>query len=375
MASAGRAPRWSRLCAWARLAAHPPQLPAWPCPSDHRPSSHLQGGIVLSSDIRVPSTKDPECLIWLRASTLGRQGYQGRSWGDRAACPMSLSSPHPPLLLLLTVSLWFSGAGPSVLTGPQQTALACRRLRFSWTQLRPGAGLPAGDCDAPSPLCLQSHPRVSHAAGAFSGGSFVTASPASARGWLPSSRPPRVGGFLALAPLSSAASGACLETPLGPRGQGRDDAVLRSPAPPVGALLVAASRPAVGESTRTPSCRGWGPAGPSWRDRVAAAWVPGPRSEAGGGAGGVCAAGSGLWSLCWPGWGSRSEPASRWIPWGRLRVAAGGPLSTVSGVRASRGAVSLGWCSSQGAGVELLFVFLFSGRTVAFQYCFGFCPT
>ena len=76
---------------------------------------------------------------------------------------------------------------------------------------------------------------------------------------------------------------------------------------------------------------------------MAAAWVPGPLSEAGGGAGGVCAAGPGLWSLCWPGWGSRSEPASRWILWGRLRVVAWGPLSTASGVRASQGAVSQGW--------------------------------
>ena len=195
-------------------------------------------------------------LPWVARVTRAGRG------GSRAASPVSLSSLRPMLFLLRVASLWFSGAGRSVLTGPQWTALACRRLRFSWTQLRPGTGLPAGDCDASSPLCLQSHPKVSHAAGAFSGGSFVTASPASARGWLPSSRPPHVGGFFALAPLSSAARGACLEIPLGPQRQGWDDAVLRSPAPPVGALLVAASRPAVKESAQTPSCRMWGPAGP-----------------------------------------------------------------------------------------------------------------
>ena len=120
-------------------------------------------------------------LPWVARVTRAGRG------GSRAASPVSLSSLRPMLFLLRVASLWFSGAGRSVLTGPQWTALACRRLRFSWTQLRPGTGLPAGDCDASSPLCLQSHPKVSHAAGAFSGGSFVTASPASARGWLPSS--------------------------------------------------------------------------------------------------------------------------------------------------------------------------------------------
>jgi len=110
--------------------------------------------------------------------------------------------------------------------------------------------------------------------------------------------------FLALGLPGSAASGACLETPLCPRGQGRDNAVLWFTASPVGSLLAAG---VLGGASRWPA----GPGGehactflphvgahspqtrvqaPSRRDRVAAAWAPGPGSEAeGGGGGGLCA--------------------------------------------------------------------------------------
>lgn len=87
---------------------------------------------------------------------------------------------------------------------------------------------------------------------------------------------------------------------------------------------------------------------------------------------GVCAAGPGLWSPCWPGWGSSSEPASHLVLWDRLkRVAAGGPLSMGASLG---GGVPRDSGGSQGAGVELLSLFLFDGRIIAFQYRVGFCP-
>lgn len=255
---------------------------------------------------KIPSVSfGSELLPWLTRVT--RAGCGGA--GLRVPCPCC--PPRTPLLLLLAVSLWFSGASPSILTGPQWTALACRRLRFSWTQLRPGTGLPAGDCDAPSPLCLQSHPRVSHAAGAFSGGSFVTASPASARGWLPAPAPRVLGVFLHWLRSALLPAGLVWRLHLARGGRG---GTMRSSGPqplPWGLC----SRPPAGQlwgrARKHPPAACGGLQAPSQRDRVAAAWVPGPSSEVGGGAGGVCAAGWGLWSPCWPGWGWRSEPASR----------------------------------------------------------------
>lgn len=103
-------------------AAHPPHLPARPCLSDHRPSGRLQSGIVLSSGIRVLSTKDPACLIWLRAS--GRGGGQGR-------LSRVLVAPAASVARGLAVALW----GPDTLVGPQQRLLpvgGCGFPGLSW---------------------------------------------------------------------------------------------------------------------------------------------------------------------------------------------------------------------------------------------------
>lgn len=92
------------------------------CLSDHRPSGHLQSGIVLSSGIRVPSTKDPACLIWLRAS--GRGGGQGR-------LSRVLVAPTASVGRGLAVALW----GPDTLVGPQQRLLpvgGCGFPGLSW---------------------------------------------------------------------------------------------------------------------------------------------------------------------------------------------------------------------------------------------------
>lgn len=127
-------------------------------------------------------------LPWVARVTRAGRG------GSRVASPVSLSSLRPVLLLLPVVSLWFSGASPSVLTGLQQTALACRRLRFSWTHLRPGTGLPAGDHDAPSPLPPESSQGLS-CSRSFLGGFLRDCKPCLSSGLTPQLPPPASWGF------------------------------------------------------------------------------------------------------------------------------------------------------------------------------------
>ena len=133
---------------------------------------------------------------------------------------------------------------------------------------------------------------------------------------------------------------------------------------------LAAGQPALGESTRAPSCHMWGPTalrpesrphpgGTEWQLRVPQDRVL-RQKEVGVG---VCVQGPGLWSPCWPGWGSRSEPASRSVPWDRLREwppgvrCAPAQVTGVGGVTWGRCPPGWWWQSGCWSGTALFFLF------------------